>query len=254
MGKDFILSLGRWPQSLLLQICRPVHQQDKTLGVVAETVDHELLPVRGHVVGGRRRYGGYRRAPEQRVRRPHYHAIALLLDFRGHDLVGLREVEDFLAVPSPPRATATAGRNLPSAASAGAGRPGPGGQDTAGPERHHVNFASAGFLGSVSHPPAVGRELTISGSCPSLHEGTGPVVASHGKDPDIEGLFSGGLARIKNEAAGARKDYRPNTPIGVRQQQKPPTGRRERTHRHRLLPEPARRDGTCGRQPWEGPR
>src|ERR1035438_10233204 len=103
MGKDFILSLCRWPQSLLLQICRPVHQQDKTLGVVAETVDHELLPVRGHVVGGRRRYGGYRRAPEQRVRRPHYHAIALLLDFRGHDLVGLREVEDFLAVPSPPR-------------------------------------------------------------------------------------------------------------------------------------------------------
>src|ERR1017187_105504 len=180
MGKDFILSLCRWPQSLLLQICRPVHQQDKTLGVVAETVDHELLPVRGHVVGGRRRYGGYRRAPEQRVRRPHYHAIALLLDFRGHDLVGLREGEDFLTAPSPPRATGTAARNLPSAA---------------------------------------GRELPVIGSCPSLHAVPRPVVASHGKDPDIGVLLSCGLARIKKESAVARPACRPNTPIGVRQQQ-----------------------------------
>src|ERR1039457_6415056 len=181
MGKDFILSLCRWPQSLLLQICRPVHQQDKTLGVVAETVDHELLPVRGHVVGGRRRYGGYWRAPEQSPCRPHYHAIVLLFDFRGHDLVGLREVEDFLAVPSPPGGAATAGRNLPSAASAG--RPGPGGQETAGPEWHHVDFASARFVGSVSHPPAVGRELTVIGSRTATQQGAAPAGAGHGQEP-----------------------------------------------------------------------
>jgi len=46
----------RWSQPLLLQICRPIHQQDQRRVVVAVTVDHELLPVRRHVVRRRRRY------------------------------------------------------------------------------------------------------------------------------------------------------------------------------------------------------
>src|ERR1022692_3692129 len=45
-------------QSFLLQIRRPVYQQDQRRFVVADTIDHELLSVRGHIVRGRRRYGG----------------------------------------------------------------------------------------------------------------------------------------------------------------------------------------------------